>query len=174
VFGNGIELVTSDPAVTAPFQVIRRNFSQAAEDLGLIANGSDYSATPTSVAGVETITGRDPNPAEVKGVFNSLIRLRDALISNNQVQLQRAIQLLDDDSLRLNLARGELGARQQGLDVLQTRLEDEVINLEDSLSKEQEVDLPSAISEMTARQASYEASLRTTASISRLTLLDFL
>jgi len=67
-----------------------------------------------------------------------------------------------------------LGARQQGLDVLQTRLEDEVINLEDTLSKEQEVDLPSAISEMTARQASYEASLRTTASISRLTLLDFL
>src|SRR4029079_590926 len=104
-FGNGIELVTSDPSVTAPFQVIRRNFSQAAEDLGLIANGSDVSATPTTVAGVETITGRDANPVDVKVVFNTLIRLRDALVSNNQVQLERAIQLLDDDSLRLNLAR---------------------------------------------------------------------
>jgi len=171
--GNGIELVTSE-AGTEQLAVIKRSSSQAAEDLGLIPIGADTSAPPTAIAGVETLTGRDVNPTEVSGVFNSLVRLQKALENNDQLGIQRAVELLDRDISRVNLARGEIGARQQGLDTLQTRLDDEIISLGDSLSKEIDVDLPEAISNFTARQASYEASLQTTALVSKLSLLDFL
>lgn len=171
--GNGIELVTSEVG-SEQFAVLRANFSQAAEDLGLVPIGAASSNAATVAAGVETLTGRDTNPAEVEGVFNSLTRLQMALENNDTKGIERAITLLDQDVSRVNLSRAEIGARQQSLDTLQTRLDDEVVSLKDSLSKEIEVDLPQAISNLTARQAAFQASLQTTALISRLSLLDFL
>lgn len=173
-FGNGIELVNDDPSNTATLQVIKSNFSQAAEDLGLIPVGASVSAAPVTSGTVQTLTGRDVNPNEVHGVFNSLIRLQQALNEGDLTGIRRAINLLDDDSLQLNLARGELGARQQGLDALQNRLDDEVISLQDSLSKDIDVDPAKAISELTARQATLQATLQTMGLTSKLTLLDFL
>jgi flagellin-like hook-associated protein FlgL len=133
-------------------------------------------AATTALAGGEpaTVLGTDVNPVEVKGVFSALIRLQSALLSNDLREIERSVALLDEGLLTVNFARSELGVRQQGLDVLQTRLESEDIELRANLSLEIDVDLATAISEMTARQASLEAALRTTAKISQLTLLNFL
>ena len=109
---------------------------------------------------------------ERKHVLQDSIRRRIA--DFDVVQVQLALESLDADASRVNFARAEIGARQQSLDVLQSRLGLEVIELKGSLSNEIDVDLTEAISEMTARQASFQASLQTTASILRLTLLDFL
>lgn len=171
--GNGIELVTNEVG-SSPLAILVANNSQAAADLGLVPVGASSSDPPTSAAGTETLTGRDTNPAEVAGVFNSLTRLQLALQNNDTLGIQRAIGLLDQDTSKLNLARGEIGAREQSLDTLQSRLDDEVVSLKDSLSKEIDVDLPQAISDLTARQASFQASLQTTALVSKLSLLDFL
>jgi flagellar hook-associated protein 3 FlgL len=95
-------------------------------------------------------------------------------VADDHLAVQRSIELLDSANLQVNLARAELGARQQGLDVLEERLDDEIITLQDTLSQEIDADIPAAVSNLTARQAALEASLRTTAAISRLTLLDFL
>lgn len=172
--GNGIELVTSDASTTAPFRVERANASFAANDLGLIPVGQDNSNAPVVSGGSETITGRDTNSLEVNGVFTSLFRLRDALRSNDQREIERSAALLDDSLEDVNFARSALGAQQQSIDLLVTRSEDEVIELKSVLSEEIEADLPAAISEFAARQASYEATLRTTAQIAQLTLLNFL
>ncbi|MEX0585116.1 MAG: flagellin, partial [Pirellulales bacterium] len=173
-FGNGIELLTSDTSTAAQFAVLKVHGSQTAEDLGLIPKGQDTSAAPVVAGGVETITGRDVNPLEAKGVFNSLIRLRDALRNDDLLQISRSVELLDDAVLDLNFARAELGARQQGLDVLSSRLESEQINLEDVLSQEIDVDFVDAVSQLTARQASFQASLQLAAKTFNLTLLDYL
>jgi flagellin-like hook-associated protein FlgL len=122
----------------------------------------------------QVLTGRDTNPQEVKGVFNSLIRLRSALRANDEVQTDRAVALVDIDLINVNFVRAEIGARQQTVDVLQTRLEDETINLESALADEIEVDFATAISNLVTRQAAMQASLQMTAQLSRLTLLDFL
>jgi flagellar hook-associated protein 3 FlgL len=172
--GNGIELVTNDPSTNATFAVLKVGGSQAAEDLGLIPPGEDISAPATVAGATEVITGRDVHPAEAKGVFNALIRLRDALRGDDVLQIGRAIELLDDGVQGMNFARAELGARQQGLDVLQTRLDSEQINLEDSLSKEIDVDFVEVVSEMTARQAAFQASLQLAGKTFQLTLLDYL
>ena len=45
--------------------------------------------------------------------------------------------------------------------MLTSRLEDEVVSLKGALSDQIDVDLPQTISDLTARQAAFEASLRT-------------
>ncbi len=122
----------------------------------------------------ETLTGKDSNPIEVRGVFTALARLRNALLNNDLRAIGRSIELLDDGATKLNFARAELGARQQSLDVLQDRIESETIDLKSALSLEVDSDLAEAISDMTARQAAFEAALRTAAQTARLSLLDFL
>jgi flagellar hook-associated protein 3 FlgL len=172
--GNGIELVTNDPSTNAQFAVLKINGSQAAVDLGLIPMGQETSAPPVVVGATEVITGRDVHPAEAKGIFNALVRLRDALRTNDVLQIGRSVELLDDAVLDLNFSRAELGARQQGLDVLQARLENEQINLEESLSKEIDVDFVEVVSELTSRQAAFQASLQLAGKTFQLTLLDYL
>jgi flagellin-like hook-associated protein FlgL len=168
-FGNGIELVDDNTAGIAELSVIDAQHSQAAIDLGLIPVGETVGTGPGG-----SITGRDVNPSETEGVFNTLIRLQQALLAGDVDEIGRALGMLDTDLERVNFTRAEVGARQQGLEVLQTRLESEEIELRSSLSVEIDVDITKAISDLTARQISFEASLRTTAEILQLSLLNFI
>jgi len=172
--GNGIDLVTSDVATTAEFAVIRNPASFAAVDLGLIPEGKNQSDPPVVGGGTETISGRDVNEQEVNGSFTALIRLRDALRENDRPEIERSIALLDDSILNLNFARADLGARQQSLEVLARRLEDEQVELQAALSTEIDTDLVEAIAGFTARQAAIAASQQTSAVILQTSLLDFL
>ena len=135
----------------------------------------NLAATATIDGGVaETLTGTDPDPSEVSGVFTALARLRDALQKNDLREISRSIEILDDSTTTLNFSRAELGARQQSLDILHDRIDSETIDLKSALSLEIDADLPTTISDLTARQAAFEASLRISAQISKLSLLDFL
>ena len=134
------------------------------------------SGTVATLAGgtPEILTGTDINPQEVKGVFNTLLRLRKALTDGDTIEIQRSLELLDDDLLRVNFGRAEVGARQQSLDILKDRLDMETIELRSVLSIEIETDFTEAIMSLTSRQYAYEASLRTTSSIMQMSLLNYL
>ncbi|MEX2185517.1 MAG: flagellar hook-associated protein FlgL [Pirellulales bacterium] len=116
----------------------------------------------------------DRNPREVVGVFNVLVRLADALRSNDEREIERILAQLDTASENVTLSRADIGARQQSLDALNQRIDTEVVDLKSVLSNEIEVDLTEAISNLAGKQASYQASLQMTAQIVRLTLLDYL
>jgi flagellin-like hook-associated protein FlgL len=122
----------------------------------------------------ETLQAGDVSPQETSGVFNTLLRLASALESNDMLQIERTLGLLEEDQKRLSFARAEVGARQQGLDTLQARLDQEEVELKSTLADEIEVDVVGAISAITARQASFEAALRSSAVMSGLSLLKFL
>jgi flagellar hook-associated protein 3 FlgL len=171
-FGNGIELTDSNPLGTGTLAVLKVHGSAAATDLGFMPVGQTIATPLPGNPGV--ITAADVNPLETKGVFNSLMRLRAALEANDVVQITRALDMLDADLTRVNFSRAEVGARQQTLDILQSRLADEEVELRHQFSLEVEVDLVEAITNLTARQAAYEASLRATARTFQLTLLDFI
>jgi flagellin-like hook-associated protein FlgL len=138
-----------------------------------IVNATGIVAT-TSGGTADQLTGADPNPIEVKGVFSALLRMREALVANDQPSLERAAGLLDAAFDKVNFAHGELGARTQSLDALTTHLEDEQTELKKSLSDEVDVDFVQAVSDFTARQASFQASLQLSAKMSQLTLLNYL
>ena len=107
-------------------------------------------------------------------MFNTLIRLQQALTTDNQPEIQRTTALLDQDSSRVSLAQSELGVREQTLSSTLTNLQNNSTTLQAQLSQNQDVDLTQAISDLTSRQTAFQAALQTTAIISKLTLLDYL
>ncbi|MBI2477497.1 MAG: hypothetical protein HYV60_02245, partial [Planctomycetia bacterium] len=142
-------------------------------------NGSGVIETTGTVAtfaggAFDKVQGRDVNPAETKGVFNSLLRLSDALASFDLVEIGRAVGMLDDDFERLTFSRADLGARARSLDVLGQRVQDEDVQLRASLSKELDADLVKVISDLSARQANMEATLRVIGQTLQLTVLNFI
>ena len=166
VTGNGIELVDG---AGQPLTMTSAEGSQAAEYLGLLPQGA---TTITSAGGV--LSGTDTHYLDTSSVFTTLIRLRDALAANDITAIERAISGIDADLDRVTFSRSEVGARQQALDVTEQNLEDEDVQLRSALSEELEVDLVEAISNLTARQVSLEASLKATASILQMSLLSYL
>ena len=120
------------------------------------------------------LTGRDTNPLEVKSIFTALIRLKEALRANDEVQMSRAVGLVDDRLSDINFVRADVGIRQQTIDAMTDRLKDESEVLQASLSEEIDVDFAEATSNLIARMAALQAALQTTAQISRMTVLDFL
>ena len=131
--------------------------------VGTTANGAN-----------ERILGRDVNPQETKGVFNSLIRLSDAVTDFDIVEIERTVKMLDDDFDRLSFARGEVGARGRALNVVRHRVEDEEVEMRSALSTEIDTDVVQAISDITARQAGMQATLQLIGRVLQLTVLDFL
>lgn len=166
--GNGIELVDTTGGV-GDLTVQRISTSTAAESLGLLGKDQESKSTSNSV-----LTGVDRNPLEVDSVFTSLIRLRDALAENDLPEISRAGAKLEEDISRVTFAQADVGIRFQNLDLARLNLEDEEIQIQSALSEEIDVDLVEAISAMTARQISLEASLRATANILQLSLLNFI
>ena len=166
--GNGIELVDSSGG-GGTLSVTKIGGSQAAEFLGLVDKGE-----PSKSSVSDTLTGTDRNPLETDSVFNTLIRLRDALASNDLPAIERAAANLDNDIERVTFAQADVGIRFRSLELSQQNLQDEEIQLKAALSEEIDVDLVQALSDLTARQISLEASLRSTANILQLSLLNFI
>ena len=156
-----------------PITVQKAGGSQAAWDRGLIPKGST-SVTASSIAGQYTLTGTDPNPQEVKGVFNTLVRLKDAIQNNDSAAIGRAVELVDQDLQRLSRTRGSLGVQQQRIDSLKEIQELNKIELKADESRNLDTDLAQAITDLTARQAAYEASLKLLSNSSQLTLFNYL
>ena len=78
------------------------------------------------------------------------------------------------EKVALISARAEMGARQQGLDALQLRLDEEDVELQTVLSLQRDVDIVEVMSVLTARQVALQAGLQSTARIFSLSLLDYL
>jgi len=171
--GNGIELFDGNTGGAATLEVEKAFLSNAAVDLGLVPAGQTIATATTSGTG-DTLVGGNPNKLEVAGVFNSLLRLYDAVAASDVSGIERAVARMDEDYQRVNFARAEIGARGQSLDALDQRLEDEDVQLQSALSDEIDTDLADAIARLTARQAALEATLRLTAQTFQLSLFDFL
>ena len=140
------------------------NFSDAAADLGLLA----------APAVGNVITGADANPVTASGVFANLAALRDALKNNDAAGITAASEGLAADYTRTTQVRGETGARVQGLESRQNRLEDEDLATQSLLSSLADTDFAEAVSRFQTLQNALQASLQTTASVMEMSLLDFL
>jgi flagellin-like hook-associated protein FlgL len=161
--GNGIALTDTAGGAGTP-SVAALNFSDAAQDLGLLA----------APAAGNVVTGADVNLVSATGVFANLGRLRDALRANDQQGITTAAEGLAADFARAGRIRGETGARVQGLEARQGRLEDQDVATKSLLSSLADVDMTEAISRFQTLQTSLQASMQTSASILNLSLLDFL
>ena len=173
---NGIQLTSTPPVGPpdpVPIKIEAAGGSSAAWDLGLIKIGETQSTATLSGSDYQ-IAGSDPNPQEVKGMFNSLFRLREAIRNQDQNGISRAVALIDQDLSRLSLTRGSLGVEQQRIDSLKVNQELTTINLKADQSSLFEADFPSIISELNARQIAYEASLKLLGNANQTSLFNYI
>ncbi len=174
--GNGIQLV-DNAAGSGTLSVQATEGSKAAELLGFVGTGQTQS-DPLNVqvdgSGHQTLTSADNHTLETDSVFNTLLRLKTALQQNDTEEIGQSLSRLDTDISRVTFARSEIGLRLQSLDTIGTKLQDDNVQLKSALSNDTDVDLVQAISDMTARQYAFQASLQTAAGVMKLSLLDFI
>ncbi|HAN97736.1 MAG TPA: hypothetical protein DCQ98_10035 [Planctomycetaceae bacterium] len=147
-------------------------------------SGNDGSGVPGAVGNLgsleggspEVLIGRDVAPQEVPSIFDTLSRLVDALSGSEPdlAETERLLGNLDRDLERITYALAEIGARQQALETVDLRIEDETVQLQATLSQEIDVDMVEAISNMTTQQTIFDASLRLMAQSFQQSLLDYL
>jgi flagellar hook-associated protein 3 FlgL len=175
--GNGITVssVLAPPGTPnpQPIAVFALNGAETAWELGLIA-ANQSSAVGSITATDSRLVGTDPNPQEVRGIFNSLLRFRDAVRTEDPAMVARASQLFDEDISRLSSSRGSLGISLQQINDLTQNHEDRSNDLTERESKLIDTDLAATITEITGRQTAYQASLQLLSSSNRLNLFDFL
>jgi flagellar hook-associated protein 3 len=173
--GNGITLSTNVASTgTAQLSVIEQNGSSAAQELGLVPAGQTQSTAPTINGATQTLVGSDTNPQETDSAFNALVRLQSALQTGDQAGIARGLALLSSATSQLGLARADLGVREQSVTALQTSLTSQQNQLQSSLSNDTDIDMATAITNLTQQQVSYQASLQMTAQLAQLTLINFL
>ncbi len=129
---------------------------------------------------------RDGTPAAVDGAGDPIFldamgdpqSLLDA--GGNPAQLTRVPTLddllttLDEGAEQVRYQRSETGNIGRRLDLAVGHLEDIKLDLQESLSRYEEVDLLEVITEMTKQEQAMEAALSVTGRISQLSILDYL
>lgn len=170
---NGNGLVLSAPAGAQQIQIINSGGSQAATGLGLVPTGT-ASATGNTVGAESVINGVDVSGVEVEGVYTTMLRLEDAVRTGDSKQMERLVDSLDSDIRRLSMSRSVVGTRQQSIESIQTRTEDQQVQLKEVESNEIDADLASVISELTSRQTALQASLQLMGSSSKMSLFDYI
>ncbi len=125
----------------------------------------------------EVLRGSDVNRQENQNIFNTIEQMIAALNGPSpagSVELQHAAKLLEVDIDRLSQAMAEIGSRHQYNDFLYEQNESLLVELKANLSQEVEVDMIEAISQLTAQQATVDASLKMIAQTFRTSLLDYI
>jgi flagellar hook-associated protein 3 FlgL len=160
--GNGIVL-TDNTTGAGKLTVTPLNSATTASDLGL---------TTTEAGGV--ITGTDVNPIGVQGIFSDLKALSTALKSNSTTGITEAAQSLQTDSTKVTDANASIGSRLQELSNRSSDLSTQTLANQTLLSKFQDVDYTTAVTQYQTLQTGLQAALQVSAKSLSLSLLNYI
>lgn len=162
--GNGITLTQTTGG--GPIRVEQQNNSAAAEDLGLSSGTSDLTGA--------TFTAQDRGAVRVNNLFTSLIRLRDALRSNDSTGITLAGQELGASVDRLSSTQALVGVYANRVKDASSRQTDENTVNEKMRSELQDLDYTSATIRFNTLRTQLQAAYQTGSTAHSLSLLDFL
>jgi len=108
------------------------------------------------------------------GVFAALERLSTGLGNNDVNEITASLGDLDNAFQAVQDVIGELGARMNALDIADANIETLDINLQRLRSDLQDADIQRAVTELVARQSTFQAALLANAEILNTSLTDFL
>ncbi len=171
---NDIMFLINTDLLTSPHWTVTLDPADESPNDGSGLVDDNTGDPPVLVGGEQNLDGRDVHKLETKSMFTALIRLQHGLEMNDVLEVQRAIEMLDSTTVDLNFARAELGTQQQTIDLLQYRIETEGVELQTSLSLDLDADFVKVVSDLSARQVSFEASLKAMSNTLRMSLLDYL
>ena len=160
--GNGITL-TDDTTGAGTLTVTPISGTTTAADLGL-------TTSPTG----GTITGTDVNPVTVPGVFSALNALSVALKKNDTAGITEAAQQLQTASQTVTNANASVGSQLQELSSRSTDLSSQTLANQTLMSKFQDVDYTTAITQFQTLQDGLQASLEVSAKTLNESLLNYI
>ena len=160
--GNGISI--TDSSGTGSLTVVD---SDVARSLGI-------AGTEAGPDNTVPLAGEDVNLQEPPGAIGLLSRLERALRDEDDRELERLAPLLDNEILRTNVVRAELGERLVTLEQTENRLLDGQIVLQEALSLEFDADLTEVITQVTQVSSTLDATMRIAAQSLQISLLNFL
>jgi len=160
--GNGIT-ITDATVGTGDTSVTAQNGSFAAEDLGMVGS-----------TGGATLTSEDRATVAVESVFTHLLRLRDALLTDDERGITLAAEKFDRDISGLAEARANVGVRSRRVATAVLREEDLRIQDMALRSQVQDLDYTEASLRFAMLQQQLQAGLITAQQVTSLSLLDFL
>jgi flagellar hook-associated protein 3 FlgL len=106
--------------------------------------------------------------------FETLDDLYNALITNDQTNIQASITLIDNASGQVANVRADIGARMNYIEKLRSTHEDRDIALKTMLSSTEDDDIAETVSELTKTQVSLESLRASGAKVISQSLMDFL
>ncbi len=151
---------------TSPHQVwIQEEGGGVLQDLGILAPGEG--APPHNY---------DPTARVYGGsLFDMVIHARNELMAGNSLQMGGSVlKGIDKAFDSLTGSVGELGARNERLQLTLKRLNTDSVEVTGMLSRETDIDLSEAITELKMLEYTHKAALSTASRIIQPTLLDFL
>jgi len=108
-------------------------------------------------------------------VFDMVIRLRDSLYTNDAGDVgSLGIGGVDQALDNIIKNRSDLGARASRMDLVLGRVREQRANMQDILSRNQDVDIAETVTELRTLEVAHRSALGVTARIIQPTLLDFL
>ncbi len=124
---------------------------------------------------VLTVNVRAPEAFGASGeAFEVLRAVKNALVRNDRDALRQALTSLDMTMDQLLQVQSRVGAQYEHLTMTHDRLSNEAVLLERLRSQVADTDVAEAAVKLQERKTSYQAALNVTASISELSLLNYL
>jgi len=121
-----------------------------------------------------SLSGSDVFTNSSGNIFTTLSNLEQALRNNDQGGISGSLAYLEDASqvISNNLAR--IGARINRLDYTETRLEAAETNTSERMSEIEDLDYAEAILTLQNQQVIYQATLKSAAMVTSMSLVDFI
>ncbi|MCK8827020.1 flagellar hook-associated protein FlgL [Natroniella acetigena] len=120
------------------------------------------------------VSGADIGDEGFSKVLADLKKFEDALNGEGDESIQDGIANIDDHIEETLMARARVGARQQRMGLLESRLEAQKINHSENLSDIEDVDMAETITNLKMEENVHRASLAIGARVIQPTLVDFL
>ncbi len=115
----------------------------------------------------------DPGAGE-ETLFETLSTLKDDLEANNADGIRAAIDRLDVHLDRLGALIADTGSKHNRLELKETIIQDLRLTYTDRRSQLEDADLAEAVMDLQARQLAYQAALKSSAQVMKLSLVNFL
>jgi flagellar hook-associated protein 3 FlgL len=150
---------------TAPFQITSPGQVGAYQ--------GDHGVITARVGSASTMQVNMTGEEIFQPALTAMMQLQADLQGGQSVQ-PSTITAIQSSLSTLTQARATVGARSNRLDDAKTSQQDLIANNQALLSQLEDTDMPAAITEMTKRQMTYQATLAVTAKVMQTSLIDYL
>lgn len=134
----------------------------------------DAGAIEREISAGERLNVNVPGDQLFNGVFNSLITFRDNLRANDLAGLQTDAQAFNDEIDRVLQYRGDIGSKMRRLEMAETRLQDENLQLKTMIGELEDADFVESVAQLQIRDSALQAALAAVGKSLNMSLLDFL